>query len=404
MSQDYIFAAPYPEGAIVKLSEHASEVARLRAFYLPSKSISRAISKIMLSPKLENAGTRLRRGAAHIPETIEVAPWLEPMRLLSKTRIWPSRDREVMDVVKERFDRSVSRRVSEERGVLVGMPGACLRSFKSGSRLFKVFHEVDAHPLSRNDILRSHYGNAAAAEEVPSRVVERIQSELDLADLVLSPSTIVTTQLVGQGIQPSRVAQVPFGVDLDRFQPIRATQERQRPHFVYVGQISYRKGIPFLLEAARGQDFTVQLIGPVVTPDLLADLPDNVTYSTPVAHEFLAAHLASADAFVFPSVEDNFALVVLEALAAGLPVISTDAVGSSEILGSDDGTIVPAGDSHALRRAMQDTEILDWSKRVTIAQAARSLDRSGGPISSWQEYSEAVVAEIDQARSRLPLL
>src|SRR6185369_8481582 len=68
--------------------------------------------------------------------------------------------------------------------------------------------------------------------------------------------------------------------------------------------------------------------------------------------EVIRRHLAAADVYAFPSRNEGFPVAPVEAMACGLPVVAADAPGIVDILGEDDGTVVPAGDAEAFARAL----------------------------------------------------
>ena len=94
--------------------------------------------------------------------------------------------------------------------------------------------------------------------------------------------------------------------------------------------------------------------------------------------------MSEADVFVFPSLFEGFALVILEAMAAGLPVITTpNTAGPDLIEDGKEGLIVPAGDANALREAMQ--SLLHNPER------ARSMGRAAHEKAkefTWERYGE----------------
>ena len=124
------------------------------------------------------------------------------------------------------------------------------------------------------------------------------------------------------------------GVNTDLFRPDRATAwDLPRPIFVSVGRIAVEKNLPAFL--------TLDLPGSKV---IIGDGPQagELQRRFPKAHflgqlegETLAAHLAAADVFVFPSRTDTFGLVQLEILACGLPVAAYPVPGPRDVIGSN---------------------------------------------------------------------
>jgi glycosyltransferase involved in cell wall biosynthesis len=158
-----------------------------------------------------------------------------------------------------------------------------------------------------------------------------------------------------------------------------------------LGQIAHRKGIKILLDAARllsGQPIEFILVGPLVSPELLRDMPTSVHWLGATAYENAAMELRRADVFVLPSLEDAYGLVTAEAMATGLPVVVTDHAGSSELITDGlDGLIVPAGQVTPLVEAIQRL-VDDPRLRLRIARAARDRVQAD---SSWDNYGQSVL-------------
>ncbi len=149
----------------------------------------------------------------------------------------------------------------------------------------------------------------------------------------LATSTSTCDELRAQGID--RVQLWPRGVDLDLFEPRPpAPADHSRPPVaLYVGRLAAEKGL-HLLESLAVAERGVRLVmvgdGPA-RAELAARFP--VTFTGLLHGADLAAAYRSADVFVFPSTTETLGLVMLEALASGLPVIAVDSPASREILG-----------------------------------------------------------------------
>jgi glycosyltransferase involved in cell wall biosynthesis len=123
------------------------------------------------------------------------------------------------------------------------------------------------------------------------------------------------------------------------------------------------------------------------------NLPPGVVCLGQTPREALLREMSEADVFVFPSLFEGFALVILEAMAAGLPVITTpNTAGPDLIEDGKEGLIVPAGDANALREAMQ--SLLHNPER------ARSMGRAAHEKANeftWERYGdrwEALVRDL----------
>ena len=113
-------------------------------------------------------------------------------------------------------------------------------------------------------------------------------------------------------------------------------------------------------------------------------LPAGVVCLGQTPREALLREMSEADVFVFPSLFEGFALVILEAMAAGLPVITTpNTAGPDLIEDGKEGLIVPAGDVKALQTAME--SLLNDPER---AQAMGRAAHEKAKEYTWERYGE----------------
>ena len=125
---------------------------------------------------------------------------------------------------------------------------------------------------------------------------------------------------------------------------------------LFLGQVILRKGIQYLIEAARlleKEAIQFDVVGSIgISDKAVASAPRNMTFHGPVSRDRTDEFYQSADLFVLPTLSDGFALTQLEAMAHGLPVIATPNCGDVVSDGLD-GLIVPASDPNALAEAFQ---------------------------------------------------
>ena len=129
------------------------------------------------------------------------------------------------------------------------------------------------------------------------------------------------------------------GVDTDLFHPRDdAFYDGESPHWLYVGRVAVEKN----LEAFLKLDLpgTKHIVGDGPQRAALAERYRDVIFHGHKSGEELARHYASADVFVFPSKTDTFGLVVLEALASGVPVAAYPATGPKDILAGTDAGVL----------------------------------------------------------------
>jgi len=217
---------------------------------------------------------------------------------------------------------------------------------------------------------------------------EQKQREMELADVVIIPSTFVE-QTIKRFIEKPCV-RAQYGIDTDFWQPPAGARKTDGPlRFLYVGQLSIRKGIPILIEAwkrAALKNAEMYLVGGWLLADRMRrQLPQNVRYVGPCSKEELRKRYQSADVFVFPSFFEGLALVLLESMACGLPVLASDASGAIDIIDEQTGKLLPVGDVEAWTdglRAM--AEKRDQLPQMKAAARAKALQHT------WDRYRKAV--------------
>ncbi|AAL82009.1 glycosyl transferase [Pyrococcus furiosus DSM 3638] len=164
------------------------------------------------------------------------------------------------------------------------------------------------------------------------------------------------------------VSIVPNGVDDTRFFPakhkdkIKAKFGLEGNIVLYVSRMSYRKGPHVLLNAfSKIEDATLVMVGSgEMLPFLKAQakflgIEERVVFMGYVPDDALPEVFRMADVFVLPSVSaEAFGIVVLEAMASGVPVVATDVGGIPEIIKENEaGLLVPPGNELKLREATQ---------------------------------------------------
>lgn len=188
------------------------------------------------------------------------------------------------------------------------------------------------------------------------------------ADRVLatSPRYAATSRFLA--LAP-RVQIVPLGIDPTRFEAAGGPGRRRRTpkssQIVFVGRLRYYKGLDVLLEALRTLPFAqlaVAGVGPMEAQwrrrAQELEVAPRVTWLGDVAEADLPAVYAAGDVFALPAVarSEAFGMVLLEAMASGLPVVTTElGTGTSfVVVDGETGRVVPAGDPLALGRALKD--------------------------------------------------
>jgi glycosyltransferase involved in cell wall biosynthesis len=166
----------------------------------------------------------------------------------------------------------------------------------------------------------------------------RETAEWALADLIVAGSAFVVDGIAAEGGPAGKCRVVPYGTDLRRFSPPAARPAHDGPlRLLFVGEVGLRKGVPYLLEAARRLGpgrVEARFVGRVVLdPARLAAYADVAEFRGPVPRPLMPEVYRWADLLVLPSVCEGSAAVLYEALAAGVPVLCTRSAGPPPVPG-----------------------------------------------------------------------
>lgn len=206
---------------------------------------------------------------------------------------------------------------------------------------------------------------------------------------VMVPTQGVLNLLTQRGF--SNLKLWTHGVDTDLFQFAEEAQDcsqllhLKRPISMFVGRVSYEKNIETYLQMPFEGSKVVCGVGPLEA-DLKAKYPD-VTWLGLLPRKELARVYAAADVFVFPSRNETFGLVMLEAMACGTPVAAFPVDGPFEVLTSASGQVM-GGVLHA-----------DLAEATQQALATpRKTARARAYDFSWQRASQVFVSHVRQIR------
>lgn len=327
-------------------------------------------------------------------------PWAELLYVAS-TRLAPLRrfSDSLLAWRNERFDLEVARTLTCQRPAAVICFDTCAaRAFEAAHTLGirSILDQTVGHVRAGAEIYQQEAGlHPDFADSLPQKVsqelIDRCTREVHSADRILVASSYVRQTLLSVGADPARIRLVPYGVDTDRFRP-SVRREHDKFRVLFVGQISQRKGIKCLLEAWKGlhlPNAELLLAGSLIGSGKgLASFSGCFRRLPPLPRAEVHHVFAEADVFVYPSLHEGSALAIYEALACGLPVITTPNSGSV-VRDGREGFVVPIRDVDAL----QEKILLLYSNRELRKQMSLRA-RSRAEKFTWTAYRRRLVGAI----------
>ena len=236
----------------------------------------------------------------------------------------------------------------------------------------------------------------------------RITAALGRATRIFAVSGSLLELAAGLGIARSKLRVMANGVDTAKFTPEPRARARsslslpgEAPVLVSVGALVERKGfhrvidcLPALRRRFPGLQY-LMVGGASPEGDMTAvlreqvqrlGLEDTVRFVGPLAPERLRIPLSAADVFVLATRNEGWANVFLEAMACGLPVVTTDVGGNREVVARDElGTVVEFGDHQALCDALARALSRQWDRQAIQAYARAN---------SWETRIDALTREL----------
>lgn len=297
-----------------------------------------------------------------------------------------------------KFDNYIARRMGRLRGeIFWGFQGSSFESLNAASQSGKlaICELATAHAPAAKRILEEEkelspdWADSIDNVSFSQEYYQRLCEEPHRADIVVGASQFTLQTLRESGVEEKKLRYLPLGFEADRIPFMENKESRKGPlKLLFAGRITQRKGIKYLLEAMKEFDpkqAELHIIGYVHGSGKALMKYDNFILHPPVQQYELFKMYSEFDAFVLPTVFEGFGLVILEAMAAGLPVITTPhSIGPEIIDHGKNGYIVPIRKVEALASTIRDL----MSKSEGEMDQMRRLARTSAMNLSWVKYRE----------------
>lgn len=258
---------------------------------------------------------------------------------------------------------------SEKFNLFWGFQGSCLLSIEKANELGKytVCELATAHVgaaqkiLGDEMLLQPKWANTINNLHFPASYVDRLNKEVGLADKIVAASEFTRQSLLQEGIDKEKIVKISLGVEISQvgYKKKAFKDYSSRPlKVLFSGAVTQRKGFSYIIEAFKNlnpKDIQLHIIGAITGEDnpILEEM-DWVHYHGAVSQSEMFALYHNFDILLLPSLFEGFGLVIVEAMAAGLPVIASDHSMAPDIINQfENGVLIPIRNASAIQTSVE---------------------------------------------------
>jgi glycosyltransferase involved in cell wall biosynthesis len=264
----------------------------------------------------------------------------------------------------------------------------------------------DAHP-NRNYLYKVYNENLKSSKEfvktyeacgylLDKNVADTFGDESKKADLHIVASEFSKQSVKFNGFSDNQIIVAPYGVNNVAFKPLEKKYDNGLK-VLFVGEINQRKGIVQILDTAKelshlNIEFNLVGLGKEYHEELYVPYEDYVNFRGRVSFEDLQMYYGTSHIFVFPSMGEGFGLVLLEALSAGLPIVTSKNCGGPDIITEGyNGFTIDAGNTQELKE-----KILWFYNHMELLPQMQENAIESIKNRSWDDYERTLVSQLKE--------
>lgn len=267
-----------------------------------------------------------------------------------------------------------------------------LRIAKDRGAKSTILERPSSHIVKQRSIFKEEFGKRGLKKYMDNIEVERNITAYEEADYIVVPSDFAYKSFLDSGFDINKVVKIPYGYDPQIFKP--APRKDNIFRVLFCGNIILRKGIVYLLEAwdkLNFKDAELVLVGRIFN-ETKAILKKYISKNRSIKikgfmpYSEIVNQYQQADVFILPSLEEGSALVNYEAMACGLPVITTFNSGSVTRNGMDGFIIQPQNTAQICEKLLYFYDNRQKAKQMGLSASEYVKNYT------WEKYSEKLRA------------
>lgn len=308
------------------------------------------------------------------------------------------------DAVYRAMDRCVTAALPKEAKqgnfrTLYAYEDGALHSFRVAQKLGvrRVYEITIGHYATAQKILREEaeispqFAATIEGLQDSESKLRRKDEELALAEQVIACSDFVKSTLISAGCPASKIRVVQYGSpDYTSPPALNAVPEAKPLRLLFVGRVGQRKGFGYLMQALEKipiKEVELTVVGEMVSdPQVWSSYRERFVYHRSMPHAELMWLMRQSDLLVLPTLFEGQALVILEAMKMGVPVLTTPNSGATNLITDGlNGLLVP------IRSAVALEEKIIWAgqNRVELKEMGRKAHGTAEQC-TWAAYATAI--------------
>ena len=322
------------------------------------------------------------------------------LELINRTKKYlpKSLDNSISNFIKVIHDFNTSRHLNETN-VFIGWSGKSIKSILKAKRrgIITILERGSSHIKFQNNLLKSEYSNFNLPFNENQTNIDKELVEYENTDFISVPSKFVYNSFLEMGVDKNKLLLNPYGVDTENF-PAVADSKNKEFTVIFVGQATIRKGFHYLLEALNDIGPKVKLLHVGHFHEEMKDFRNKfpnvcAEYLGVRPQKELYKYYNKAHAMILPSLEEGLAMVQLQGMSCGLPLICTHNTGGEDIITDGvDGFVIPVRSPEKIKEKV--LFLFENQNRChSMGQLAREKILKNF---TWQCYGERYIKNIEK--------
>jgi len=304
----------------------------------------------------------------------------------------------------KQFSERIAQSVPLDTDILIGLSSFMLEAIPTAktNHIITIVDHGSLHEQSAKEVLQEEcdqFGFRKFGNWCNDWLIEKENAEFSCADWIMVCSNLAKKTLIDNGIPAKKIFANPLGADLNVFYPGVKSDKKFR--VIFCGGMTPLKGIHYLVQAFSELDLPdseLWLIGDPPQDPRLMDLlkkflRKNIVFKGTFPQPALRELYIEGSVFVLPSLCDGWGMVVIQAMACGLPVIVSEWTGAAEaVIDGDSGFVITVRSVDALKEKL----LFLYEHHSTCLEMGKNAHGTVQNGFSWTDYGDRLKNVLEQ--------